>query len=78
MTCAIDDLKRFRQLHSRTPGHPEFGCAPGVETTTGPLGQGLAAALGMALAESVLAAQFNRPAHQIVDHFTYVASATAA
>jgi transketolase len=69
---SIDDLKSFRQLHSRTPGHPEFGYTPGVETTTGPLGQGLANAVGFALAEKVLAAQFNRPGHDIVDHHTYV------
>ncbi|MDY7562852.1 transketolase [Pseudomonas sp. 10B1] len=69
---SIDDLKNFRQLHSRTPGHPEYGYTPGVETTTGPLGQGLANAVGFALAEKVLAEQFNRPGHDIVDHHTYV------
>ena len=68
----INDLMQFRQLHSRTPGHPEYGYAPGVETTTGPLGQGIANAVGMALAEKVLAAQFNRPGHEVVDHHTYV------
>ena len=69
---SIDDLKNFRQLHSKTPGHPEFGYTAGVETTTGPLGQGLANAVGFALAEKVMAAQFNRPGHDIVDHHTYV------
>ena len=68
---AIDDLQQFRQLHSRTPGHPEFGYTPGIETTTGPLGQGLANAVGMALAERTLAAQFNRDDHEIIDHYTY-------
>ncbi len=68
----IDDLKQFRQLDSRTPGHPEYGYAPGVETTTGPLGQGITNAVGMALAEKVLAGQFNRDGHHIVDHYTYV------
>ena len=69
---SIDDLKNFRQLHSKTPGHPEYGYAPGIETTTGPLGQGIANAVGMAAAEKTLAAQFNRPGHDIVDHYTYV------
>jgi transketolase len=68
----IDELKRFRQLHSKTPGHPEYGYAPGVETTTGPLGQGITNAVGMALAERTLAGQFNKPGHNIVDHYTYV------
>lgn len=67
----IEELKNFRQLHSKTPGHPEYGYAPGVETTTGPLGQGLSNAVGMAIAEKVLAAQFNQPEHDIVDHYTY-------
>ncbi|MGB0665066.1 MAG: transketolase [Pontibacterium sp.] len=69
---SLDDLKAFRQMGSRTPGHPELGYAPGVETTTGPLGQGLANAVGMALAEKTLAAQFNREGHALVDHYTYV------
>ncbi|MDP6141478.1 MAG: transketolase [Arenicellales bacterium] len=68
----IEELKNFRQLHSRTPGHPEYGYAPGIETTTGPLGQGITNGVGMALAEKVLAAQFNRDGHTVVDHHTYV------
>jgi transketolase len=69
---SIEDLKNFRQMHSKTPGHPEYGYAPGIETTTGPLGQGIANGVGMAVAEKVLAAQFNKPGHDIVDHNTYV------
>ncbi|WP_064609395.1 transketolase [Photobacterium sp. J15] len=68
---SIDDLKNFRQLHSKTPGHPEYGYAPGIETTTGPLGQGITNAVGMAIAEKAMADQFNRDGHDIVDHFTY-------
>jgi len=68
----MEEIKRFRQLHSKTPGHPEYGLTPGVETTTGPLGQGLANAVGMALAEKLLAAAFNRPGFDIVDHHSYV------
>src|SRR5258706_5862612 len=66
------EIKRFRQLHSMTPGHPELGVTPGVETTTGPLGQGLSNGVGMELAEKLLAAQLNRPGHDMVDHRTFV------
>ncbi|MDH5326121.1 MAG: transketolase [Gammaproteobacteria bacterium] len=69
---SMDDIKNFRQLHSKTPGHPEYGYAPGIETTTGPLGQGITNGVGMAIAEKVLAGQFNRDGHHIVDHYTYV------
>lgn len=69
---SIEDIKNFRQLHSKTPGHPEYGYTPGVETTTGPLGQGITNAVGMALAEKILAAEFNRPGFEIVNHYTYV------
>ncbi|MGR6860668.1 transketolase [Aliivibrio salmonicida] len=71
-SLSIEDLKNFRQLHSKTPGHPEYGYAPGIETTTGPLGQGITNGVGMAMAEKALAAQFNREGHEIVDHNTYV------
>lgn len=69
---SIEEIKNFRQLHSKTPGHPEYGITVGVETTTGPLGQGVSNAVGMALAEKLLAEEFNRPGHQIIDHYTYV------
>ena len=71
-SLSVDDLKNFRCLHSKTPGHPESTETPGVEATTGPLGQGLANAVGMAIAEKVLAAQFNQPGHVLIDHHTYV------
>ncbi len=69
---SMEDIKQFRQLHSKTPGHPEYGYTPGIETTTGPLGQGIANAVGMALAEKILAANYNQPGHDIIDHHTYV------
>ena len=68
----IEELQNFRQLHSKTPGHPEYGYAPGIETTTGPLGQGITNGVGMAIAEKALSAHFNRDGHEIVDHNTYV------
>ena len=68
----MDEIKNFRQLHSKTPGHPEYGYAPGIETTTGPLGQGITNAVGMAIAEKALAARFNKDGHTVVDHNTYV------
>src|SRR4249920_3675217 len=69
---SMDEIRNFRQMHSKTPGHPEVDVTPGIETTTGPLGQGLTNAVGMALAEKLLAAEFNRDGHEIVDHRTYV------
>ena len=68
---SLEDLKQFRQLHSKTPGHPEYGIVPGVETTTGPLGQGISNAVGMAMAEAMLASEFNKPGFDIVDYYTY-------
>ncbi|MDH3414504.1 MAG: transketolase, partial [Gammaproteobacteria bacterium] len=68
----LEEIKRFRQLHSMTPGHPEYGYAPGIETTTGPLGQGLSNGVGMAIAEKVLSGRFNREGHEIIGHFIYV------
>ncbi len=75
---SMDEIKRFRQMHSKTPGHPEYGYTAGVETTTGPLGQGITNGVGMAMAEKLLANEFNRPGHEIVNHHTYVFMATVA
>ena len=69
---SLEDLKRFRQLRSNTPGHPEYGVTPGVETTTGPLGQGIANAVGMEIAQQLLAREFNRPGFEVINHYTYV------
>ena len=69
---SMEEIQQFRQLHSKTPGHPEYGCAPGVETTTGPLGQGIANGVGMALAERHMATRFNEPGFDLIDHYTYV------
>ncbi|MCE5256433.1 MAG: transketolase, partial [Spirochaetaceae bacterium] len=71
---SLDDIKHFRKVGSKCPGHPEYGAAPGIETTTGPLGQGLSTAVGMAMAETMLGAKFNTPSHKIFDHYTWVLS----